>query len=155
MAYEPVTPAQFKTAKPQFATVPDATVQMYLDMAGRMVDTSWTAGDYANAIIAFACHLMTLDGLGTDAASQAHATGAAEFETVKSGTLTLTRFRADAGPDTPFTDWLNSTPCGKYFALLLRLNRGGPRVLTVSTMMPSGYAKDWCGPSYGWPGVFG
>jgi hypothetical protein len=153
-AYDPVTPAEFKAAKPQFAAVDDAVVQSYLDMAARVVDQSWTAGDYKNAIIAFACHLMTLEGLGTDAASQSHASGAAEYESIKSGVLTLTRFRAAAGATTPYMDWLNSTPCGKYFVFLLRLNRGGPRVATVSTAMPSGYAKDWCGPAYGWPGVF-
>ncbi|MER8827228.1 DUF4054 domain-containing protein [Mesorhizobium sp. M0938] len=154
MAYEAVTPAEFKAAKPQFAAVADVTVQMYLDMAARVVDQSWTAGDYKNAIIAFACHLMSLEGLGTDAASQSHASGAVEYETIKSGVLTLTRFRAAAAATTPYMDWLNSTPCGKYFVFLLRLNRGGPRVATVSTMTPSGYAKDWCGPTYGWPGVF-
>ena len=155
MAYEAVTPAQFKAAKPQFGAVADATVQMYLDMAGRVVDQSWTAGDYANAIIAFTCHLMTLDGLGTDAASKSHASGAAEFETIKSGTLTLTRYAKEASADTSYLDWLNSTPCGKFFVFLLRLNRAGPRVATVSCAPgPSPYAKDWPSPSYGWPGVF-
>lgn len=32
-----MTPTEFKTLKPQFASVPDATVQMYLDMAARYV----------------------------------------------------------------------------------------------------------------------
>jgi len=155
VAYEPVTPAQFKTAKPQFSAVSDETVQMYLDMAGRVVDQSWTAGDYQNAIIAFACHLMTLEGLGTDAASQSHKTGAAEFESIKSGTLTLNRFRRDAGEQSTYLDWLNSTPCGRYYVFLLGLNKGGPRVAMVSSgVRPSPYAKDWCGPAYGWPGVF-
>jgi len=60
-----VTPASFKTAKPQFAAVPDATVQAYLDMAAQI------AFDPENdlAVISLTCHLMTRDGLGTDAQS--------------------------------------------------------------------------------------
>lgn len=139
-----MTPAQFKTAKPQFAAVPDTKVQAYLDMAARFVDGSWGA-DQDMAQIAMTCHLMTLDGLGTDAQSQSQASGAAQYQTVKSGLLTLTRFQKAASTST-FKDWLSQTACGQFFAVLLRMNRGGPRVVRGG---PSGritaYAKD------GWP----
>lgn len=155
MAYEALTPAAFKTAKPQFVDVLDATVQMYIDMAERLVDKSWTAGDYTNAWIALTCHFMTLDGLGTDAASKGFKAGAAFYQSIRSGQLSLTRYRQQAGEDTPFTDWLSQTSCGQYYALLLRLNRRGPRVITTGIYpVGSPYAKDHPGPTYGWPGVF-
>lgn len=156
MPYDAVTPAAFKAAKPQFAAVPNEKVQTYLDMAGRLVDETWTEGDYQPAIIAMACHLMTLEGLGTDAESRDVASGRAQYQSIKSGELTLTRFRSTAGEGTSYLDWLNSTACGRYFVFLLRLNRGGPRVVSVALPVgASGYAKDHPGPSYGWPGVFG
>lgn len=154
MAYEPVTTAQFKTAKPQFAAVPDVTVQQYLDMAGIWVDASWAESTYQPAIIALACHLMTLEGLGTDPASVANKSGLYGFESIKSGTLTLTRARG-AGVQSDYKGWITSTPCGEFFYQLLRLNKAGPRVAVVSTAAClSPYAKDWPGPVYGWPGVF-
>lgn len=156
MPYAPVTPAAFKQAKPQFAAVPDQTVQMYLEMAGRLVDETWAEGDYQPAIIAMACHLMTLEGLGTDVESRDVKSGRAQYQSIKSGELTLTRFRSTAGEGASYLDWLNSTACGRYFVFLLRLNRGGPRVISIALPVgASPYAKDHPGPSYGWPGVFG
>lgn len=153
MAYEQLTPAIFKTAKPQFADVDDATIQAYIDMAGQLVDTTWTPKGYSSAWIALTCHLMTLDGLGNDAASKGFKAGAAFYSTVRSGALTLSRFRTQAGADRPFQNWLEQTPCGKYYALMLKLNRGGPRVITTGVApVTSPYAKDYA--LYGWPGVF-
>ena len=156
MAYTVLTPAAFKTAKPQFAAVDDATVQVYIDMAGRLVDTSWAEGDYTNAWIALTCHFMTLEGLGTDAVSRGFKAGAAYYSSIRSGNLSLTRYREMAGESTPFLDWLKSTPCGQYYALLLQLNRRGPRVVTTGIQpLGSPYAKDQPVPGWGgWPGDF-
>lgn len=138
-----VTPAQFKAAKPQFAAVPDNQVQDYLNLAGSIVDNGWLATDRDNAIIAYTCHLMTLDGLGDDAESKGWRKGTAEFQTVKSGTLTLTRFKEDVGGG-DYGKWLQSTSCGKIFYWLLRANRGGPRLVMGGVNSPySFYAKDW------------
>lgn len=138
-----VSPAEFKIAKPQFAAVPDATVQAYLDMAARLVDTTW--GDDQDAgQTAMACHLMTLEGLGTDPASISFQTGAAAYESIKSGQLTLTRYARDASSGGSFSSWLELTPCGQFYALLLRMNRGGPRVAYGGGCQPiTAYAKDW------------
>lgn len=151
MAHTPVTPTQFKTAKPQFATVPDLSVQAYLDMAGRVVDGGWPEADYPFATIAYTCHLMTLEGLGSDPASKAHASGAAEFQTIRSADLTLTRFQRQA-TGSSYSDWLASTPCGQQFAFMARAIRGGPRVVMAASVgaSTSGCAKD----ALGWPGVF-
>jgi hypothetical protein len=143
MSYPALTPAAFKLLKPQFAEVDDAVVQQYIDMGGRMVDTSWTQLDYTNAWAAFTCHLMTLEGLGTDAQSQAFASGASEFQTIKSGELTLTRFKAAGGDGGGLWSWMGSTPCGRYYVMLLRMNRAGPVGISVAGGgCTSPYAKD-------------
>lgn len=155
MAYTPVTPAQFKQFKPQFEGVDDAVVQMYLTMAGFVgADESWPEDIYPYAIMSMACHLMTLDGLGSDAESKAEANGTAQYQTVKSADLTLTRYAREAGGSS-YQQWLNQTKCGQFYYTLLEGAKSGPRVVTVSGYCPSGYAKDWPGPAYGWPGVFG
>lgn len=154
MAYPEVTPAQFKTAKPQFTEVANETVQVYLDLAGLWVDQSWPEKFYAPALIAATCHLMTLDGLGRDPQSILFASGAANFQSVKSGELTLTRYSKEAGSQS-FSDWLLLTSCGAFFWQLLKAVRGGPRVAMGGIGgAQSGYAKDVPGNSIpGWWGA--
>lgn len=137
-----VTPTSFKAAKPQFAAVPDGTVQTYIDFAlATFVDDAW--GDMQDqATILFVCHLMTLDGLGTDPTSQGFATGTAAYQSVKSGQLTVTRFQSTTD-GTTFGGWLQESPCGRQYYMLLRMMRGGPRVaLGGGGRCVSGYAKD-------------
>ena len=137
-----MTPAEFKALKPQFADVPDATIQAYLTLAERIV---FDPEDDA-AMASLTCHLLTLDGLGTDPTSASYRTGAAQYQSIKSGQLTLTRYQRDAGSGTSYTSWLGQTPCGQFYALLLKMARGGPRVaLGGSGRCITAYAKD------GWP----
>lgn len=140
---QPVTPTEFKAAKPQFSGVPDPTVQAYLNLAALWVDDSWPESLYRPATIAAACHLMTLDGLGADAESQAVAQGAAQFQSIKTGNVTLTRYSAAAGGQS-FGDWLAGTTCGRFLLQLMRMQHGGPRVaMGGQGICTSGYAKDW------------
>lgn len=134
-----MTPAEFKALKPQFAAVPDATVQAYLTLAeGIVFDPTNNA-----AVMALTCHLMTLDGLGTDAESQSFADGSAAFQTIRSGQLTLTRFQRAANGSS-YVDWLARTKCGEFYLLMLKGLRGGPRMaLGGSGVGTSPYAKDW------------
>lgn len=152
MAYPPITPALFKATKPQFVEVDDAAVQLYLDMGGLAADASWPEPEWRMGVIAMTCHLMTLDGLGTDAASRSFAKGMGDIQSIKSADLSLTRFAKAA--TSSYQQWLQSTPCGQQYAFRLRMTRGGPRVaMAASSPATSGYAKD--AHSYGWPGVFG
>jgi len=143
-----MTPAEFKARKPQFAAVPDPTVQMYLDMAARYVFDP----ENDDALAALTCHFMTLDGLGTDAASTSWRTGAASYQSIKSGQLTLTRYQRAAAEGTTWTSWLGQTPCGQFYALLLRMERGGPRVVSGGVgHCRTPYSKDGLGwPIDGW-----
>lgn len=141
----PVTPAEFKAAKPQFADVLDETVQMYLDLAGLWVDISWSERVYKPAMIAAACHLMTIDGLGDDVQSQSYKTGMAHFQSYRSGELSFSRYAREAG-EMSFSDWLRQSTCGMFFLQLLRMEKAGPRI-AMGGIAPaqSGYAKDMPG----------
>lgn len=151
MAYEPLTPAAFKAAKPQFSEVPDPVVQQYLDLGALFVDQSWPESAYQPAWSAITCHLMTLDGLGTGIEGKAYASGLGTFQSVKSGELTLTKYQKTS-ETTSYSDWLGSTTCGRFFWTLLRMSKGGPRVAMGSGMScVSPYAKD---VAYAWPTFF-
>lgn len=155
MANAKVTVAQFKALKTQFAEVDNAIVQLYLDLGALAADDSWPEPEYQIGVIAMACHLMTLEGLGSDAVSRGFAQGMGDLQSIKSADLTLTRFARAAG-QTPYQEWLQSTPCGKQYAFRLRMTRGGPRVaMAASGPLVSGYAKDAPLNGFGWPGVFG
>lgn len=146
MSYDPVTPADFLVMKSQFTSVPTDVITAYIETAGVMVDETWPEKLYRMGIMAFTCHLMTLDGLGTDTASQAFASGMA-FQSIKSGSLSLTRFRSEATGS--FQDWLSQTICGQQFYQWLRLVKSGPRVACgAGGNVASGYAKDH--PFYSW-----
>lgn len=154
MSYEALTPARFKELKPQFAAVDDSVIQNYLDMAALFVDQSWPEKFYEQAWAAYACHLMTLDGLGADAESRSEASGRSQYQSIKSGELTLTRFQKDAGA-MDYSNWLSQTKCGAYFWQLLRMVKAGPRVAIGAVGgCASPYAKDHLTGVYGWPGVF-
>jgi hypothetical protein len=63
MAYTLPTPTDLKLRYGAFALVEDATVQYWLTDAQRVVDTSWIEGDYAPALMAYAAHRMTEEGV--------------------------------------------------------------------------------------------
>lgn len=151
MAYEDLTPERFKELKPQFEEVDDAIVQNYIDLGSLWMDKSWPAKIYEAAWVAITCHLMTLDGLGTDAQSNSFRTGAANYQSVRSGELALTRYQKAAGEMT-YIDWLSQTACGQMFALFLKRAKAGPRVAMGGIRgQRSAYAKDWPLGTGGWP----
>lgn len=109
------------TMFPAFAAVPAATVQTYIVRANRSVDTTWTEGDYAQAIMLAACHYMVLSGLGTGAEAESNAQGLASFNLIRSGQLTLQRGSASGSSGVP-AEWVGST-YGQQFYDLLKKNR--------------------------------
>lgn len=146
MPYTIPTAADLKTAFPEFAAVSDAVVNEALGEAERMVDTSWTEGDYTTAIMLYACHVMALNGYGTGPDGLANSGQLAAFQTIRSGQLTLTRKASASGGE---ASWYSMTRYGQRFWRLLRLNKGGVRVaVPTGEGLPSGYAKDW---PYAWP----
>lgn len=147
-----MTPAEFKALKPQFSAVADSVIERYLALAAEQVDSSWEIyEDMGQA--AYACHLMTLDGLGSDDVSKSFLSGQSEFQTIKSADVTLVRFQKQAN-GTEYSDWLNSTPCGRAYHSFVRRRIGnGVFVAMASGGMihgTSGYAKD--APIFSWGG---
>ncbi len=133
--------AELKAIFPAFTAVADATVQFWLSRAARQVDTSWPEEDRDFARRLLACHLMTEQGLGTGAEAEMFRAGAAGFDSLKSGSLTLTR----AAPNvTGATGAYGTTQYGRQFAVLAMQVRGGARV-TDTGAFPAGFwgAAQW------------
>lgn len=132
MSYTVPTPAQLKTLFPAFAAVDDAIVQDAINAGTRRVDQTWTEGDYTRAIMLYACHYMTMQGIGGGGSMSA-------YRTMRSGQLTLEKYTKgqQAGDDGSL---LASTIYGRMFLELLGLNVAG---VTVA-------AGPVC-PPYGWP----
>lgn len=124
VGYTKPTPGHFLARYPSFAAVPYLTIQDYLTEAGKRVDESWTQGDYARAMMLYAAHEMTIDGLGTGTQAQLAAQGLGDFQRIKSGSLDVQRFDRSKGGDA-----LASTSYGQRFAALQRLNFAGARVV--------------------------
>lgn len=133
MAYVKPTPAQIKALYPAFASVPDATVQAYIDMCP--VDDSWFESDYTRAIGLWVTHTMTLNGLGSNEAATQAASG---VKSISSGNLSVSFAENKSSDD---GGWGGSV-YGKQFYQLLRMNKGGPRSAAGCFRVQSGYAKD-------------
>lgn len=135
---QPATPAELKAMLPAFAAVADATIQLWLNRAARIVDDGWAAEDQQHAQILLAAHYMTLNGLGTGAEAEMAAAGASSFVGMRSGALSLQR--GDQAQTAHMGEY-GQTQYGRQFWPLLRANRGGPR-LTPSGTGPQGIAYD-------------
>jgi hypothetical protein len=131
MAYTEATVEALKAAFPAFADVDDEAVEFWLVRGKRMVDQSWTEGDYTFAQMLATCHLMTLNGLGKGAESETAANGTGDFKVIRSASLTLERFDRDKASA---QGEIGSTSYGRQFAALARLNVGGPRVMATGTL---------------------
>lgn len=151
MAYDLPTPADLKLHFPAFAAVTDPVVQYNIDSAARSVDESWTEGDYTRAVELFACHLMTLAGLGTGADAQANAQGLAGFSMIRSGQLTLQRAVASGSSDDGVPPQYSGSVYGRQFWWLMAQNR--PRA-TVTGGAAVSY-QDGMYPPLGSPARFG
>jgi hypothetical protein len=126
MAYQVPSAADLIARYPAFAAVAPATIDIHLaDAATSGVDQSWLEADYAPAIAALAAHRMTLLGIGAhgEAANYARQ-GVSE---IKSGGFQA-KF-ADKHVGTAASGKLEATPYGQAYAVMLRRNKGGPRLV--------------------------
>lgn len=121
MVWTAPAPLDLQRRFPRFSSVDAGVVQTALDEAARMVDDSWLEGDRTLGLFLYACHTMTLDGFGEGVAVE-------EFQSVTSGSLTLSRFPREA---TAAGDTLLTTMYGKRFLELLKRNKPGVLVAAV------------------------
>jgi hypothetical protein len=122
MAYAPPTASDLKARFPAFASVADDVVTAALGEAARLVDESWTEGDFANARMLYACHILLMDGHGTGGEADMLVDMPAGYKRTKAGGSEIERFgSATAGGTTDPLD-LQSTSYGRRFASLMRRN---------------------------------
>jgi hypothetical protein len=119
MAYTDPDAAAIKADFPEFASYDDAALTRAIAVAKRMVDQSWTEGDYTRAIELYACHLLVNGDL---AVATSGVGGAIASESL--GPVSVSYQSSSQQAD---ASGLSATVYGKEFALLLRLNRGGAR----------------------------
>ncbi len=130
MSYTAPTAAELQALFPAFAAVETSTIDTWLLRAARIVDESWTEGDFGYGRMLVAAHYMTSVGLGTGAEATAAAAGASGFKSMRSGSLSLDRF--DNVSSSAMGEF-GTTQYGRMFWPLLRANRGGPRVTPTGT----------------------
>lgn len=130
IGYVKPLPQHLKARYPAFEDVPTATIQYWLTDAERFVDSSWTEGDYAAALMALAAHNMESAGLGSGAAAYADIpAGVSRF---KSGSLDVS-FAEGASADR-ITGALTATRYGSEYKALRYRNKGGARVTPTGTL---------------------
>lgn len=130
MAWTAPTPADVKARFPAFAAVPDAAIQGALDEAALQVDETWVSeADFRLGRMLLAAHILTLDGLGTGAESEAAANGASGFKRMKSGQFEVERFDTAGTVPGGSDGVLGTTSYGRRFLELQR--RNFPAVLVV------------------------
>ena len=127
------TAATFKARHARFATVADATVDLYLAEAGRSVDDSvWAATDYDDGVMYLAAHLMWTEG-ALDPTGPAQGT-AGTVKRQKAGEVEIEYHPAPGGDPMNRLDGLyQSTIWGRRYLELAGRNGGvgGPAVLVV------------------------
>lgn len=131
MAYDAPTAAYLKARYPAFADVDDALIDVYVtDAVSSAVDASWREVDYQPAAAAFAAHRLASLGIGAHGQAADFARqGVANF---RSGNFQV-GFSADRAGAIARGE-LDATPYGQEYARLLRINRGGPRIVNGPTV---------------------
>lgn len=144
MVFTAPTVAEFKARFATFEAVADPTIQGALDRAARMVDDTWTEGDFAEARMQLAAHYLTLDGFGTGAAAEINAQGLQGVTSIKSGSFDIKFADGGGASGSGAPAEYSGTPYGLSFWRLLKLNQGGSRT-TAPTSALTG-----AGPRFVW-----
>jgi hypothetical protein len=115
--------AEFRIRYPEFAAVPDATVEYWLDDALLIVTDSWIEADRKPAQMALAAHNLARRGLaaGGSGIGGIAAKGVTSF---KSASFSV-NFDASAAKAAAAGGY-GSTMYGQDFQIYLHRNRGGP-----------------------------
>lgn len=126
MAYDVPTAADLIARYPAFATVAEATINVWItDAAATGVDTSWPEADYAPAILALAAHNMALLDIGDHGEVAGYK--AQGLTSIRSGGFSA-NFSDKAVADAA-AGGLLATPYGRAYRLILRRVKGGPRLV--------------------------
>ena len=128
MAYTAPTPADIKTRFPEFASLDDARIQMFIDEAKRFVDESWSEEDYAVALRFLTAHTMTMEGVLNSGGSGPVGSGPLISESLGDASYSYAARAGQSGLSGSDAD-LASTPYGQRYLAIRRANIGGPIVV--------------------------
>lgn len=123
MPYTTPTATQLKARFPAFSGVADPVVTAAISEAANRVDQSWDETDYQLAIMLYAAHVMTTDGLGAS-----DDTLFAGLRSVTIGPLSFSSVPLDQ--QSSASGGLKATSFGRRFLELLRRNH--PPILAVT-----------------------
>lgn len=122
MAWSPPTVSDFKTRFPQFASVPDATVQAILDEAIPQVGETWLERDRTPGVLHLVAHLLASQGIGVIApGGGAAVTGAVKRRKVGDVEVEFAGVGGGSGTGS-FVAAYNTTSYGIKFLEYLRKN---------------------------------
>jgi len=127
MAYTKPTPTEFKARYPAFASVDGSLIQWVLDNEVPLaVGDNWPSqAYYTQGAMLYTAHALTLEGFGTSAEAKAAASGQLGYQSIRSGSLSLTRFNRDGSSK---SGSLSLTSYGQRFLELVSSLFGGPIV---------------------------
>lgn len=126
MAYVAPTPEEFLASYPEFEDFEPQQIIDALARGGRNVDDSWFEEDYAPAIMLYAAHLLQFRQNALDTGNGT-AAGAIASESLGPISVSYEKSGGDSGVFDP--TFLGATAYGIEYSILLRQNRGGPRVV--------------------------
>lgn len=117
----------FRIRFPAFAAVPASTVQYWLTDAGLTVTNSWIEADYQPALLTLAAHNMAMQGLDRPSGDTVGSLAQMGVTGFKSASMSV-NFDADT-VQRANSGGYSATKYGQQFAVYLRRNVGGPRLV--------------------------
>jgi hypothetical protein len=131
MAYDAPTTTELKTRYPEFTSIDDARVTLFIEDANRSVDDSWVEGDYKIAIMCLAAHMMAIEGLLNPAGSTAAGATSGPITSEKLGDASVSYGERSGGRFgiTGADAVLAATSYGQRFISLRNANHAGPQII--------------------------
>lgn len=142
MSYDLPTAQSIKDLWPQFANVPDATINAWIAQATRYVDTSWLESDYTYAIQLLTAYFLVRNGYGTGVAAEMSSQGMDGLTMVKSGQLTVQRASSSQSDSGGVPDPWNANRFGVEWWGLARKNHPPMLVAAAPIIVPGARACD-------------
>lgn len=122
--------ATFHALFPEFATIDDSVIQIYLDDAADELDQGAWGRCYAKAVLNYAAHQLALSQARQASASESESGGVVIPQTgvLASGSEEgiSFAFAQSSSPKSATQEWLSQTPYGQAYSALQRqcLDRG-------------------------------
>lgn len=132
MAHTLPTPDNLTARYPEFADVSDYRIEAAIDEAARFVDETWKEEDYYTGALNLAAHFLVREGALLTGSSQGNYLnrGPVTSESIGDASRSYATSGSGSGGSGSSGDLeLSTTPYGKRYATLLKLNRGGPRIV--------------------------